>query len=118
MTISQLVQAMEEPASQDLEAWSLMPILRRALGTPSDPSLQHAIDLLSNWAAAGAHRRDLNRDSADEDSDAIQSASSEPVAKASRRTGAGSCATRSARSSLLIPARTSRRSGLLCWISA
>ena len=71
MTISQLVQAMEEPASQDLEAWSLMPILRRALGTPSDPSLQHAIDLLSNWAAAGAHRRDLNRDSADEDSDAI-----------------------------------------------
>ena len=35
-TIEQLVQAMEEPASQDLRAWSLMPILRKALGKPKD----------------------------------------------------------------------------------
>jgi acyl-homoserine lactone acylase PvdQ len=71
MSIAQLVQAMEEPASQDLEAWALMPILRRALGTPGDDRLRSALNLLSNWAAAGAHRRDMNKDNADEDGDAI-----------------------------------------------
>src|SRR5207247_1289509 len=71
MTLAQLVQAMEEPASQDLEAWALMPILRNALGNPSDPRLRQAIDLLSAWAANGAHRRDLDRSGTDEDSDAL-----------------------------------------------
>jgi acyl-homoserine lactone acylase PvdQ len=70
-TIEQLVQAMEEPASQDLRAWSLMPILKRALGRPRDASLRGAITLLSNWAASGAHRRDLNQDGKDEDEQAI-----------------------------------------------
>src|SRR3954469_1986103 len=69
--IEQLVQAMEEPASQDLRAWSLMPILRRALGKPSDQTLRNAIALLSAWARAGAHRRDLNQDGKDEDEQAI-----------------------------------------------
>ena len=44
---------------------------------------------------------------------AIQSASSDPDAKASRRTGAGRGLTRWARNRLLTPARTSRRSGSL-----
>jgi acyl-homoserine lactone acylase PvdQ len=70
-TIEQLVQAMEEPASQDLRAWSLMPILKRALGKPKDASLRDAIALLSAWAAGGAHRRDLNQDGRDEDEQAI-----------------------------------------------
>jgi acyl-homoserine lactone acylase PvdQ len=70
-TIEQLVQAMEEPASQDLRAWSLMPILKRALGDPKDQTLRDAIKLLSSWAAAGAHRRDLNKDGKDEDEQAI-----------------------------------------------
>ena len=71
-TIEQLVQAMEEPASQDLRAWSLMPILRKALGKPRDAALRSAITLLSNWAASGAHRRDLNQDGKDEDEQAIE----------------------------------------------
>jgi hypothetical protein len=71
MTISQLVQAMEEPASQDLEAWALMPALRRALGKTSDTKLRQAIGLLSSWAAAGAHRRDMDREGKDENGDAI-----------------------------------------------
>jgi len=70
-TIEQLVQAMEEPASQDLRAWSLMPVLKRALGDPKDQTLRDAIALLSNWAASGAHRRDLNQDGKDEDEQAI-----------------------------------------------
>jgi len=71
VTLAQLVQSMEEPASQDLQAWALMPILRNALGNPSDPRLRQAINLLSTWAANGAHRRDLDRNGSDEDSDAI-----------------------------------------------
>jgi hypothetical protein len=70
-TIEQLVQAMEEPASQDLRAWSLMGILRRALGKPRDATIGGAIKLLSDWAASGAHRRDLNQDGKDEDEQAI-----------------------------------------------
>jgi acyl-homoserine lactone acylase PvdQ len=71
-TLAQLVQAMEEPASQDLEAWALMPILRRALGRPSDPRLRDAIGLLSRWARAGAHRRDLDGNGAYEDERAVE----------------------------------------------
>jgi Penicillin amidase len=71
MGLEQLVQAMEEPASQDLEAWALMRILRRALGHPSDPTLRTAIDNLSNWAHLGAHRRDLDKDGSDDDEDAV-----------------------------------------------
>jgi hypothetical protein len=70
-TLADLVQAMEEPATQDLRAWALMPILRTALGTPADPKLRAAIQLLSDWAASGAHRRDLNRDGKDDDTPAI-----------------------------------------------
>jgi acyl-homoserine lactone acylase PvdQ len=69
--IEQLVRAMEEPASQDLRAWSLMPILKRALGKPRDSTLRDAIAMLSAWAAGGAHRRDLNQDGKDEDEQAI-----------------------------------------------
>src|SRR5439155_22194178 len=36
MALEQLVQAMEEPASHDLVAWSLMSILWRALGWPAE----------------------------------------------------------------------------------
>jgi acyl-homoserine lactone acylase PvdQ len=70
-TLAQLVQAMEEPATQDLRAVALMPILRRALGTPSDPAVKAAADRLSAWAASGGHRRDLNRDGRDDESDAV-----------------------------------------------
>ena len=70
-TLAQLVQTTEEPASQDLEAWSLLPILKRAMGTPKDGATRDALQLLSSWAAAGAHRRDLNKDGKDEDTPAI-----------------------------------------------
>ena len=34
MTISQLVQAMEEPATEDLRGYRLLPILLKAIGKP------------------------------------------------------------------------------------
>lgn len=70
-TIAQLVQAMEEPASQDLSAISALPILRKAIGNPTDPQLKEALQRLSAWVASGAHRRDLDRNGKDEDTPAI-----------------------------------------------
>jgi acyl-homoserine lactone acylase PvdQ len=72
MTIAQLVQAMEEPATEDIRAVKLWPILRRALGKPRNGALRGAIGELNAWAAAGGHRRDLNKDGHDEFTSAIE----------------------------------------------
>jgi hypothetical protein len=72
MTIAQLVQAMEEPASEDIRMVKLWPILKHVLGTPSNPTLQHAISLLDQWYADGGHRRDLSKSGVDQDTSAIE----------------------------------------------
>lgn len=72
MTIAQLVQAMEEPASEDLRGYRLLPLLLRALGRPQEAALRHAVAELRAWHRAGAHRRDLNRDGVDEQNAAIE----------------------------------------------
>lgn len=72
MTIPQLVQAMEEPASEDLRGYRLLPILFKAVGRPRHPALRKALATLRTWHDAGAHRRDLNRDGADEETPAIE----------------------------------------------
>jgi acyl-homoserine lactone acylase PvdQ len=72
MTISQLVQAMEEPATQDLRGYRLLPTILEAVGKPKQPTLRKALDTLRAWNKAGAHRRDLNRDGIDEETPAIE----------------------------------------------
>src|SRR3954464_11492884 len=72
MTIEQLVQAMEEPATEDIRGVKLVPVLRRALGKLPAPKLKAAIDRLSAGGAAGAHRRDLDKNKKADDGDAIQ----------------------------------------------
>ncbi len=72
MTIAQLVQAMEEPASQDLRGYKLLPILFEAIGKPKSAKLRGALATLRTWRQHGAHRRDLNRDGVDEETPAIE----------------------------------------------
>jgi hypothetical protein len=72
MTISQLVQAMDEPATQDLRAAAVLPIVLRAIGTPRPSSVASAVGTLRTWLAAGAHRRDLAKDGHDEYTPAIE----------------------------------------------
>jgi acyl-homoserine lactone acylase PvdQ len=72
MTIAQLVQAMEEPASEDLRGNRLLPLIFKAIGKPRQGSLRSALATLEAWHAAGAHRRDLNRDGSDEETPAIE----------------------------------------------
>jgi acyl-homoserine lactone acylase PvdQ len=72
MTITQLIQAMEEPATQDLPAYRLLPTIFRAIGRPKQASLRQALAELRTWYKAGAHRRDLDRDGVDEETPAIE----------------------------------------------
>jgi acyl-homoserine lactone acylase PvdQ len=71
MTIEQLAQAMEEPATEDIRGRYLVPLLARAIGTPKDPALAAALDRLKTWSASGAHRRDLDGDGTDDDDAAV-----------------------------------------------
>ena len=71
ISLPQLVQSMEEAATEDIRGVKLLPILFRALGHPSDPKLKAAIAELRAWRRAGSHRRDLNRDGKDEFTPAI-----------------------------------------------
>jgi hypothetical protein len=72
LTIAQLVQSMDEPATEDIRAVKLMPILLRALGKPRSPALGQAIAELRAWAKAGGHRRDLDKNGHDEFTPAIE----------------------------------------------
>lgn len=71
MELHQLVQAMEEPATQDLRALRDLPIIRKVIGKRGDANQRQALALLERWRKAGAHRRDLDKDGRYEDSDAV-----------------------------------------------
>ncbi len=72
MTIVQLIKAMEEPATQDLRGYKLLPIIFKAIGKPKSGQLKQALATLRTWQQHGAHRRDLNRDGVDEETPAIE----------------------------------------------
>jgi acyl-homoserine lactone acylase PvdQ len=72
MTITQLVQAMEEPASQDLRGYRLLPTIFKAVGKPQSGQLRKALATLRTWHRHGAHRRDLNRDGVYEENEAVE----------------------------------------------
>ena len=72
MTITQLIQAMEEPATQDLRGYRLLPTIFKAVGKPSSAKLRRALATLKAWHKHGAHRRDLDRDGVYEEDDAVQ----------------------------------------------
>jgi acyl-homoserine lactone acylase PvdQ len=72
MTIAQLVQAMEEPASEDIRIVKLWPILKQLLGTGGSTMLRNAIALLDQWYRDGGHRRDLTKSGVDQDTPAIE----------------------------------------------
>ncbi|HEX6665257.1 MAG TPA: penicillin acylase family protein [Solirubrobacterales bacterium] len=72
MSIVELIQAMEEPATTDLRGYRLLPAIFKAVGKPKAPKLGKALATLRAWHKAGAHRRDLNRDGVDEETPAIE----------------------------------------------
>ena len=57
INIAQLVQSMDESATEDIRAVELLPMIFKAIGHPSNSKLSHALSELRTWAAAGGHRR-------------------------------------------------------------
>jgi acyl-homoserine lactone acylase PvdQ len=100
MDMAQLVQAMEEPATQDVRATDMLPVVLRALerrieprrrerrrrsrgerrdepvytgraARIANPRLRAAVALLKGWVRRGGHRRDLDRDGIYDDDAAV-----------------------------------------------
>jgi acyl-homoserine lactone acylase PvdQ len=72
ITTAQLVQSMEEPATEDIREVLVLPILLKAIGTPRSPALRSAVAELQAWQAAGGHRRDLLKSGHDQFTPAIE----------------------------------------------
>lgn len=62
---------MEIAATQDLRGLKILPVMLRAIGTPTDPRLVAAVTLLDAWQDDGAHRRDLDGNGAYEHEAAV-----------------------------------------------
>ncbi|CAN5420800.1 penicillin acylase family protein [soil metagenome] len=71
ISLPELVQAMEEPATQDVRGVKLLPIMFRAIGKPKDAASRAALAKLKAWQRTGSHRRDLDGDGHDEMTSAI-----------------------------------------------
>jgi hypothetical protein len=72
MTLSELVDAMEDAATVDLRAQKVLPWALKVLDTPSDPALRDAVQKLRAWAGDGGHRIDRDGDGRYEHSDAVR----------------------------------------------
>src|SRR3954470_18392677 len=70
MGLAQLVQSMEEAATEDIRLRDLKIILK-AIGKPRDARLQNAIAILKRWRSRGGHRRDLDKNGRYDDDDAV-----------------------------------------------
>lgn len=70
--LAQVIQAMEESATQDIRAVKLLPTVLDVMGPQSDPAVAAAIQKLKDWMADGGHRRDLDRDGVYEHNAAVE----------------------------------------------
>jgi acyl-homoserine lactone acylase PvdQ len=71
MSITELIDTMEDAGTVDLRATKLLPYALRMLGRPRDPSMRRAIANLRAWVRAGGHRRDRDHNGVYEHSEAV-----------------------------------------------
>jgi acyl-homoserine lactone acylase PvdQ len=71
MSLTDLVNAMEDAGTVDLRATRNLPYILKVIGTPSDPKLAGAVSKLRAWVAAGGHRRAPNATAPYDHADAI-----------------------------------------------
>ncbi|HYC56061.1 MAG TPA: penicillin acylase family protein [Candidatus Binatia bacterium] len=62
VSVTELVQAMELAATQDIRAVRILRTMLDAMDTPGDAATAAAAALLDAWERAGGHRRDLDLD--------------------------------------------------------
>jgi Penicillin amidase len=71
MSITELIDAMEDAGTVDLRATKVLPYALRMLGRPRDPAMRSAIAKLRAWVRAGGHRLDRDRNGLYEHSEAV-----------------------------------------------
>ena len=71
MSITELIDAMEDAGTVDLRAAKVLPYALQVLGRPRDPQMRQAVALLRAWVRAGAHRRDRDRNGTYEHAEAV-----------------------------------------------
>jgi len=72
MSLTDLVNAMEDAGTVDLRGDKDLPWMLDVIGTPSDPQLATAVNELRAWVRDGAHRRAPSPDAPYDHSDAIR----------------------------------------------
>ncbi len=74
ISLQGLIDSMEDAGSVDLRGDAVLPWALRVLRTQpiADPELQHAVDVLANWYATGAHRFDRDRNGTYEFTEAVR----------------------------------------------
>ena len=72
MTLTGLIDAMEDGGTVDQRGAYVLPWALRVIGTPKDPKLAEAVAKLREWAKTGAHRRDRDRSGTYDHADAVQ----------------------------------------------
>ncbi|MDX6667432.1 MAG: hypothetical protein QOK04_812 [Solirubrobacteraceae bacterium] len=71
MTLTELINAMEDAGTVDLRGDKVLPWALKVIGRSSDPTIAAAVNRLAAWQRSGAHRRDLDHNGAYDDSDAV-----------------------------------------------
>jgi acyl-homoserine lactone acylase PvdQ len=71
MSITELIDAMEDAGTVDLRATKVLPYALRMLGRPRDPQMRHAKAVLRAWVRSGGHRRDRDRNGIYEQAEAV-----------------------------------------------
>ncbi|MFL5823368.1 MAG: penicillin acylase family protein [Solirubrobacteraceae bacterium] len=67
INIAQLVQSMDEPATEDIRAVFLLPTIFKAIGHPHSAKLRHALAELRTWERAGGQRKSKSLKTANHD---------------------------------------------------
>jgi hypothetical protein len=67
MNIAQLVQSMDEPATEDIRAKFLLHTIFKAVGKPGSKKLRHALATLRTWEKAGGQRKSKSLKTANHD---------------------------------------------------
>ena len=71
MSITQLINAMEDAGTVDLRATKVLPYALRVLGRPRDPRLKRAAQVLRAWVRSGGHRRDRDHNGTYDNTEAV-----------------------------------------------
>jgi acyl-homoserine lactone acylase PvdQ len=71
MSITELIDAMEDAGTVDLRATKVLPFALRMLGRPRAPQMRRAVRVLRAWVKSGGHRRDRDRDGTYDQTEAV-----------------------------------------------